>query len=432
MAVAFLTTQTDEFQIAAMPDSLPILHVDQLQPGLFIHVPDVNWLDHPFLFSSFRLSSAKQIQTLREMGVQSIAFDPARSTAPPLPIEVEPEPVAIEPSAESQSIITAKQDRMAKVLRHRENLAKCEKNYRAAIGSTRSAIEGMLRDPVKARHDATQLVRKVATTFTGDGGVTLTFIAMDRLDSPAFQHATNVMILSLTLGKAAGLDKFQMEALGMGAMLHDVGKVKVPAAVLTNDKRSHAEEKFYQLHVEYGLDMLKAGGDHHALACIAHHHERADGTGFPQGLPLAQINLLARIVAIADRYDNLCNPRRIADALTPAEALSRMFAKERAAYDPKLLPLFVKQMGVYPPGSFVQLSNGAIGVVVSVNPENTLKPGVLVYEPGIPRADSLIIDLNDADDVKIEFTLKPQAMNQDVVMHLNPRMRTAYFAEKRA
>lgn len=420
--------------IKTAPDApnLPILNVDQLQPGVFVHIPDIGWMDHPFLFNSFRLSSDKQIQTLREMGIRSIAFDPARSSAPPLPLEEEPEPILpVPPSAGDQALIAAKQARMDKVLRHRNSLVQGEKNYRAAIGSTRTALEGMMRDPVKARHEATQLVRKVAETFTGDSGVTLTFIAIDRLDAPAFQHATNVMILALTLGKAAGLNPAQMEALGLGAMLHDVGKAQVPSSVLNNEKRNAAEEKFYQLHVDYGVELLKEGMPDLVLACVAQHHERADGAGFPARYALDNINILARMVAIVNRYDNLCNPRRITDALTPAEALSRMFAKESAAFDRKLMALFIKQMGVYPPGSFVQMSNGAIGMVVSVNAENSLKPGVLVYEPGVPRTEAMIIDLGDVEDVKIEFTLKPQTMNPDIVARLNPRMRTAYFAERR-
>jgi HD-GYP domain-containing protein (c-di-GMP phosphodiesterase class II) len=413
--------------------NLPILHVDQLRPGLFVHMPDLNWMEHPFFFNSFRLTSEKQIKTLLEMGIRSISYDPARSTVAPLPLEREPDPVPPAPtlSAEDVERIQEKQERMAVVLRLRNSLVQGEKDYRAAIGSTRSTIEGMLRDPVKARHEATLLVQKVASQFTGDGGVTLTFIAMDHLDFPAFQHATNVMILSLTLGKAAGLDKAQMEALGLGAMLHDLGKVKVPPAVLNNEQRNPAEEKFYQMHVDYGVDLLEKGAAEDVLTCIRQHHERADGKGFPEKRPLDRISILARIVAIANRYDNLCNPLRIAAAMTPAEALSRMFAKEVAAFDRGLLTLFVKQMGVYPPGSFVQLSNGAIGMVVSVNPENSLKPGVMMYEPGVPRGESLIVDLSSVSDVKIEYTLKPQTMDQDIVTHLNPRMRTAYYPEKR-
>lgn len=413
--------------------SLPILHVDQLRPGLFVHIPDSNWLDHPFFFNSFRLSSEKQIQTLREMGIRSISYDPARSTASPLPMEAEPEPEPPAPtlSAEDLERIQEKQERVAAVLQLRNSLVQGEKDYRAAIGSTRSTIEGMLRDPVKAHDEATQLVQKIASQFTGNKGVTLTFIAPDRLDFPAFQHATNVMILSLTLGKAAGLYPAQMEALGMGAMLHDIGKVKVPQAVLNNEQRNPSEEKFYQMHVDYGVDLLGKSVADNVQACVWQHHERADGKGFPEQRSLDRISILARIVAIANRYDNLCNPPRIATALTPAEALSRMFAKEIAAFDRGLLTLFVKQMGVYPPGSFVQLSNGAIGMVVSVNHENSLKPGVMVYEPGVPRGESLIVDLNNVSDVKIEHTLKPQTMDQDIVTHLNPRMRTAYFPEKR-
>ena len=416
-----------------MPKPLPILHIDQLQPGLYVHIPDLRWIDHPFMFNSFRLTSENQIKTLIEMGIRSVPYDPARSTVEPLLLEEEPEPIPPLPnlSPEDESRIQQKRARMAIVRRHQERLAQGEKDYRAAIGSARRTIEGMLRDPVRARHEATQLARNVTANFLGNDGVTLTFIAIDRLDSTTFQHVTNVMILALTLGKAMGLDKFQMESLGMGALLHDIGKVKVPASVLRNENRNTAEENFYQMHVRYGLELLKQGVSDEVLACVGQHHERADGLGFPEQLGLDQIYIMARVVAIANRYDNLCNPIRIAEALTPAEALSRMFAREIAAFDRKLMALFIKQMGVYPPGSFVQLSNGAIGMVVSVNAESSLKPGVMIYEPGVPRAESMIVDLEDMPEIKIEHTLRPHAIDQDIVAHLNPRMRTAYYANKR-
>lgn len=416
-----------------MSKSLPILHIDQLQPGLYIHIPDLAWIDHPFMFNSFRLTSERQIKTLLEMGIHSIPYDPARSTAEPLLLEEEPEPIPPLPhlSAEDENRIQAKQARMAVIMGHRKRLAQGEKDYRAAIGSAGKTIEGMLRDPVKARYEATQLVRTVAANFIGKDGVTLSFIALERMDSTAFQHATNVMILALTLGKAMGFDKFQLESLGLGALLHDIGEVKIPSSVLRSEERNAAEENFYRMHVQYGLDLLKQGVSNDVLACVGQHHERADGRGFPEKLPLEQISIMARVVAIADRYDKLCNPLRVTDALTPAEALSRMFAKEIAAFDRKLMALFIKQMGVYPPGSFVQLSNGSIGMVVSVNAENSLKPGVMIYEPGVSREESLIVALEDMPDIKIEHTLRPKFIDQDIVAHLNPKMRTVYYASKR-
>ncbi|MDA8382241.1 MAG: DUF3391 domain-containing protein [Betaproteobacteria bacterium] len=410
--------------------SLPIIHVDQLQPGIFICLEGKGWLDHPFFFNSFRISDRKQIATLRKLGIQWVAFDPARSTTRPLELKKVPEAVASEPSPEDAQRMAAKQERVERVCKYRERIVTREREYHAAVTSTRSAIEAMLRDPTRAADDAAQLAREIASTFTGDEGVTLTFIAYDKVDLPAFQHATNTMILALTLGRAAGLDTRNMELLGLGAMLHDIGKVKVKSTILMNSQRNAAAENAYRMHIPYGADMVRSVVDPQVLAVIAGHHERADGKGFPAGHVLDQIDIPTRIVAIANRYDNLCNPIRIAEALTPAEALARMFAKESNAFDSRLLSLFIRELGVYPPGSFVQLSNGALGMIVGTNSEMPLKPSVMIYEPATPRSEALIIDMKDEPEVKVESTLRPHSMDKAVIAYLNPRMRMAYFAEK--
>lgn len=165
-------------------------------------------------------------------------------------------------------------------------------------------------------------------------------------------------------------------------------------------------------------------------AIIGQHHEAADGSGFPEGRAGSQINPLARMVSIADRYDTLCNPARLADAVTPAEALSTMYSRESRRFDAAMLAVFIRELGVYPPGSFVQLSNGSIAMVIAATAGNSLKPTVLVYEPGVPRREALVINLTDALEVKIDHVLKPAALTQNVLEYLNPRMRLSYYAQK--
>lgn len=162
----------------------------------------------------------------------------------------------------------------------------------------------------------------------------------------------------------------------------------------------------------------------------AQHHEYVDGSGFPQGSKGAQINPLARIVTIADRYDTLCNPLRLSDALPPAEALSTMFAHEAKLFDASMLAALIREVGIYPPGSLVRLNNGSIAMVIAASSGNTLKPTVLIYEPGVPRREAVVINLTESPQVKIECVLKPQSLDHSVIDYLNPRMRIAYHAVK--
>jgi hypothetical protein len=107
-----------------------------------------------------------------------------------------------------------------------------------------------------------------------------------------------------------------------------------------------------------------------------------------------------------------------------------MFAREAKRFDPAILSVFIRELGVYPPGSFVQLSNGSIALVIAATAGSTLKPTVMVYEPGVPRREAVVINLAESPEVKIDCVLKPSALPQEVIEYLNPRMRLSYYAQK--
>lgn len=413
-----------------MSDALPLAHIDQLQVGVFVSL-DLPWLDHPFLVNSFLIRDEKQLQTLREMGLRTVAFDPARSEAKLKVLDHEPaapEPPHIEPA--DQQAIVEKQKQATRMRDLRERIRNCEKDYGKCVGSTKDVMAAILRDPAHASGQASALVGAMASTFLEEQGASVMLVASRKLDEASVQHSLNVMILTMLLGKSLGLKREVFEAAGMGALLHDIGKTRISSSILRNPQRSRHEESLYRLHGEYGLQLV---GDHVAApvrAVIREHHEHADGSGFPARLTVAKTSPIARMVAITNHYDNLCNPPILADALTPAEALSHMFARESTHFDPSMLATFVKALGVYPPGSFVRLSTGSIAVVIAVSPGHSLKPTVLVYEPGVPRRDALVLNLAEATDVVIECVLKPAALGQSALEYLNPRMKLAYFAHK--
>ena len=137
--------------------------------------------------------------------------------------------------------------------------------------------------------------------------------------------------------------------------------------------------------------------------------------------------LLARIVAVANYYDELCNPTNIANALTPHEALATMFAKLRAKFDPKLLQVFVRCLGVYPPGTIVQLSNGVIGMVATINTAKPMKPMVVVYDAEIPKEEAILVDLERETDLNIAKAIRPAQVPVDIYNYLSPRKRVSYY-----
>ena len=155
----------------------------------------------------------------------------------------------------------------------------------------------------------------------------------------------------------------------------------------------------------------------------------ADASGFPQRLILDRMSGPARIVALVNRYDNLCNPRQAAHALTPHEALSMIFAQCKSKFDASMLNAFVRMMGVYPPGSLVQLTDDRYATVVSVNSTRPLKPRVLVCDPTVPADEALLLSLDREHNLGIRRSLKATQLPGAVRDYLSPRQRMVYFFE---
>lgn len=404
--------------------------VDRLQPGVFISISGMGWLDHPFLLNRFRIADIDQIKVLRSLGLKEIEWDPARSTAQPLPEELEREPEEDFSAAVIASMLDTKRDRTEKVRAQREGLARCERLYEQEATGVHDILRDLNSRPAESYGRAKSTIGRMVGGLVGSQSIAIHLVNMKVKEPGMAQHAMNVAVLALLLGKAAGLDEEQMRLLGLGAMFHDIGKIEVPARVLRNAQRSHAEEQFYQAHVGYGVKHAAVIPDlstsvKNVIAC---HHEFWDGSGFPNRLQGTKIPRLARIVAIANRYDNLCNPFDLSTAKTPGEAIAFMFKREAAHFDPELLQIFVKSVGVYPPGCFVALDDGSIGLVVETNSKDLLHPLVMLYDPGIPRSEALLVDLREVD-TKIDSVLNPAKIPLEAVEYLAPRGRVDYYIE---
>jgi hypothetical protein len=137
--------------------------------------------------------------------------------------------------------------------------------------------------------------------------------------------------------------------------------------------------------------------------------------------------MLSRIVAIANYYDELCNPVVLANAMTPHEALSFMFAKQRAKFDPKLLQVFIRCLGVYPPGTIVQLSNGVIGMVATINTSRPMKPILVMYDSDVPKEEAMMLDMDGETEVNIAKAIRPAQVPREVYSYLSPRKRVSYY-----
>ncbi|GIX25092.1 MULTISPECIES: HD-GYP domain-containing protein [Caldimonas] len=417
-----------------MKDSPVPLFVDvhQLKVGMYVHL-DLGWMDHPFAMSSFRISSAEQIATIRGLGLQRVRWDPSRSDPGLLALVGAPEPpTRSEPDASAEPAQGGQRDRRRALLAaQRAHLAACEREFTQAAREFRQITDIVPSQPESARERSERLVDGFLDKIDGAHDTCIRLLheaAGDR----ASTHSLNVTVLSMLLGRAMGMGPQELRDLGLGALLHDVGKLELPDRVRWKDElSSSAELQFYQEHVAHGVSLVrKMKLSPQATLVVAQHHEQADGRGFPQRLPAERISALARIVALVNRYDNLCNPLHPAKSLTPHEALSLIFAQMKQRFDAPTLSAFIKMMGVYPPGSVVELTDGRYALVVSVNSARPLKPRVIVHDPKTPAEEALIVNLEAHPELGVRRSLKPLQLPREALDYLSPRQRICYFFER--
>lgn len=408
------------------------IDVDLLRVGMYIHL-DLGWLSHPFPLSHFKLSGEEQIETLRGLGVRRLRWVPEKSdpecgAVPPAAVPSVPA-AAVDDAAETPEA-AAKRARKDAITSQREALQACDRKFAEASRNCKAAFDLVATQPRQARANCETLARGLLGKMPCGRDLSIRLLSESAGDKAA-THALNVMIISLLMGRVFGLPEDEMLDLGIGALLHDVGKLDLPERVRHRDDHfSPAELGYYQEHVALGVSAgRRMGLSPGALLVIGQHHEHADGTGFPMHLNADRMSLAARIVALVNRYDNLCNPTVVAKALTPHEALSLMFAQGKNKFDPTIMSAFIKMMGVYPPGSIVQLTDDRYALVTAVNSSRPLKPRVMVHDPRVSREDALLLDLELEPGIGIRRSLKPQQLPRDALDTLVPRKRVVYFFE---
>jgi putative nucleotidyltransferase with HDIG domain len=317
----------------------------------------------------------------------------------------------------------------------RESLRRCERRYLIAGRRFRSIAAQAADRPEEAARLSAELVRGCLDEILRAEDEGMIRLMSESAGERSAQHPLNVMTLSLLLGRALGMAHEELLDLGLAALLHDIGKLGLPDRVRHPDEGFLMHEhRLYQGHVGLGVEAAERMGlSRRTIDAIAQHHEMADGTGFPLKLRGdGRIQPAAKVIALVNRYDNLCNPARATVTQTPHEALSMIYSQMKTRFDPKVLGAFVRLVGVYPPGSLVRLSDERLAMVMSVNPGRPLRPRVLVYDRSRAREDALLLDLEADRDLGITRSLRPTQLPQPALHYLLPHQRVGYFFEHRS
>lgn len=391
---------------------------DQLCIGLYVHL-DLGWMQHPFAFSNFKIKDEEQISKILALNLKNIRYDPQRSDVVPVVKKTTPAapvaPVQSAPQLESTPPPNQLQ-RAARLKQLNEAILESEQLFVRNAVTVREVVRNLADHPTQAKEVAENLVKGMVNSVITESDVVLHAISSNNRAHDIFIHPLNVTVLALMLAKSLDMKEDEAAILGTAAMFHDVGKEDVPK-----------NKSFIDLHCEVGAGIaLRSGLPERVSEIILQHHEFMDGSGFPKHLRGEAIDPLARLLALVNYYDNLCNPPNPANALTPYEALSKMYVTQPEKFNPVMLKTLVKSLGVYPPGSIVQLSNGFYGIVLTTNPDKPMLPLVMLYMAKVARETPVVIDLAEEKNLNIKNCLRPEQLPGEVFDYLGPRKRVSY------
>lgn len=347
--------------------------------GMFIQGFDGNWLSHPFWKSRFVIDDAEDLAQVRQSGVAGVWIDTSKgldvaAQACPAPVAAavvaQPETVALATALPQTPSCSVRDElQRATKLINRSKKAVTELFQEARLGNAIN-VEGCL-----------PLVADISESLARNSSALLGLARLKSKDEYTYMHSVAVCALMLSLARQLGLDEERAREAGLAGLLHDVGKMAMPLAVLNKPgSLTDAEFAIMRSHPERGYAMLLAAGSlpESALDVCLHHHEKYDGSGYPGRLAGEAISLLARMSAVCDVYDAITSSRPYKQAWNPAESLARM-AQWTGHFDTHVFHALVRSVGIYPLGSLVRLESGRLGVVVDLLPDKLTTPVVRVF-----------------------------------------------------
>ncbi|RKF14423.1 HD-GYP domain-containing protein [Alginatibacterium sediminis] len=409
------------------------LEVSRLQVGIYVKLPS-KWGEHPFMFSNFKIRDEGQIAVIRSLGLERVTVVPGKSACAPLPLSEVAKPGTDEDKKMSaddaqQALWKEKKQRIEDLKTYRRDLQKVEKEFDRSVSQVRSVMKKLKDRPLNAIGDAQQLIDAMAEDISGGSGLILHLMGDGKDQDNFYYHSLNVSLLGMMLANAAGLTKKEVGEVGMAGLIHDVGKIKIPSQILRKTTPlSKQERNLLKMHTKYGADILNLGDyvPDKVRIVASQHHEYLDGSGYPLGLKKNKILKYSQIITIVNDYDSLCHPDDPSKARIPFTVISYLFKNRKEQLNTQFLGVLIRLLGIYPPGSIVELSSGQIGIVLSVNSKRLLYPTVQVYDENVPKDQAPIVDL-ETEGLSIEKALKPSTLEQDVCEYLSPRLRANYY-----
>lgn len=355
------------------------INITQLRQGMYLESLPGSWLTNPFWKTARLLNSAEEIALVRESGVRHAVIDTAKG----LDVAVEEADIAAPAEAAPANPAPAPK------LRPPPAKATVEQELKVAaqvIARSKAAVTAMFSDVRMGKavdlSVSDMVIDDISDSIARNTTALVSLVRLKNQHDYTYMHSIAVCALMIALARQMNLDPDAVKQAGAAGLLHDIGKMAVPSAIL-NKPGKLTDDEFVTVreHPQAGYDLLMQAGEIGEIAmdvCL-HHHEKMDGSGYPHRLKGDEISLYARMGAICDVYDAITSDRAYKQGWPAAESIKKMASWCDTHFDAQLFRAFVKSVGIYPVGTLLRLSSGRLGVVIEQSESSLLKPRVRVF-----------------------------------------------------
>lgn len=354
------------------------ISIQQLKPGMFIHDINCVWMEHPFLVGALKIKNDKTIEKIAGLGVREVYIDTLKG------LDVIDAPTETEVNAEIEHKMLAMVQQV-KPITTSATLSEELKRSKKVYSEANKIISNIMHDVRIGKQIEVEridpVVEKMANSILRNKDALLSLCRIKNKDDYTFLHSVSVGALLISFAHALDFKHDAIKLLGVGGMLHDIGKTKVPNEIL-NKPGALTEEEFVIMksHVVHGCSILRKspGIAQVSFDVASQHHERFDGSGYPLGLKNSEMSVYGQMAAIVDVYDAITADRCYHKGMEPTVAIRKMFEWSKFHFNPKLLRTFIRIVGIYPVGTLVMLESGKIGVVIEQSETDMTRPLVRI------------------------------------------------------
>lgn len=388
------------------------IYVDQLQPGMFITKLNCPLWQRLFLHSNKHIKDEKTIEKILKSRIYEVYIDTTKGLdVYKCDVEIKKEFMASFKEEVIEEVIEEPIEKPPESVTYKEEIKRAKALKEELNLLVHEVLEDVKTGKVPEIKKVDGAVTNILDSVTRNKDALMSLLLFKEKDQYTYHHSISVSVLTIAFCKHIGLDSSQVKDIGAGAFLHDIGKIKIPLKVLNKaGPLNKKESAIMAKHVIYSKEILSKieGISPASIEAAAHHHERYDGNGYPNGLKKDEISLAGQMTGIADCYDAMTSNRVYKKRLEPAQALRYLFRLAGKEFKEELMHYFIQCVGIYPVGSLIRLKNGLLGVVLETADLDFSKPVIrVVYDAKrnlnvIPKVIDLAEDYSGKGGNEIE------------------------------